>query len=79
VVREKIGASTYAIADGSGRIEARIPDVLLTGGIALVPGTPVEIRGRVVFEPNRHELEAKAVAVLRAGQAPLGAHGVHIR
>lgn len=79
-VQEKTGESTYAIVDSSGRIGIRVADALLTGGIVLLPGTPVEVRGRVSASPGRTvEVEAREVRVLRGAEAPLGGGGVKIR
>lgn len=79
-VAEKLGASTYALVDDTARVNARIPDTLLTGGIVLPPGTRVEVRGHVAFTPGRSvEIEAKRVTVLRGHETPLGGDGVQIR
>ena len=80
VVREKTGPSTYIVEDESGNAHVRIPDALLTGGIALAAGTAVEIHGRVKPTPTRgFRIEAQRATVLRASNVPLGAGDVRIR
>lgn len=80
VVREKTGPSTYIIEDESGNAHVRVPDALLTGGIALAAGTPVEIHGRVKLTLTRgSRIEAQKATVLRASDVPFGAGDVRIR
>lgn len=80
VVREKTGPSTYIIEDRSGNAHVRVPDALLTGGIVLAAGTPVEIRGRITSMPVQgSRIEAQEAIVLRASEVPFGADDVLIR